>query len=937
MSPARTPLRLRPTALRHRGRIEATGVLLLRLDPDARPLESRALALLEGGDQLLKLPEGLWLRFARPRWVDAATLPGLAVVRLGRIDSCFPLSAVQLEWVESQPGGVLLRLVEGEPRAVGLAALEPVDPATWVAAQMPPLELPRPLGAEPRSLAVLQPAAPPPEARQLFGLKERDARAVAVQRALLEPRGADVIHRPVPVEGAPEAPGLLQRLLGTLAALAARLFAPTQTTPTSATPVATAKGLKALPPRAAPQAPPPPPPVELPRGGGLLNRLRNAFREAVWASWLGRFARQEHAAYLAKLLGMFESGDLDEALKHAIGLGSGVPSSNSPALLPPGPRSSLALDTHKAVGGGGGSLGLGSELFETLRSHYRRGVQQLLRKERFDEAAFVLSELLGEHAEAVQLLSTHGRHRLAAELAEMRGLAVTLRIRLWLKAGELQRAVALARETDSFAPAIALLQQQAPEQAVQLRREWAGLLARQGRFIQAVQVAADGDVVPASEVTRWLGAAVALGGAQAGEAWARLLEGPSATWEVEGRLVVALLEARAPDTQALRDALLRALPQRTANDLLRAVARVGVRSLRRDQAAGLVPREDAWVRALLKVAADPLLEEDLPPFELRPDAPASVVESEPVVEGGDPLLPFRSMALLPEGRVLVAHGEAGVSLLNARGRRLARWSEPAHALAVSRVGASALLLARRGGVTQVTRLDLVTRQLAPFGELRIDGFAESFDGDRWFVAEGRAVLALDATAARPQVLWRVAELPGAAASLADGDDSLFFLTLGAERERWRYRRPDLALVDRRALPETLPAERLAKFLVTSTPNGELRLTQLDASPEGPIARLTVVAQSDAITEFVAGPPAMGVGRGETVGSFAFLPARSLTGMTVSVFDRPARTLRMRIHLPTATSVQLAVEGPGALLIGCDQGRLLRLHLPTLRLERILGV
>ena len=49
--------------------------------------------------------------------------------------------------------------------------------------------------------------------------------------------------------------------------------------------------------------------------------LRDFLAPALWSSKLANLIGRQHARYLARMLAMFDDGDLDAALRHAIPLG----------------------------------------------------------------------------------------------------------------------------------------------------------------------------------------------------------------------------------------------------------------------------------------------------------------------------------------------------------------------------------------------------------------------------------------------------------------------------------------------------------------------------------------------------------------------------------------------------------------------------------------
>jgi hypothetical protein len=128
---------------------------------------------------------------------------------------------------------------------------------------------------------------------------------------------------------------------------------------------------------------------------------------------------------------MFEQGDVDEALRHAIPLSS---ISDSPILKMtlglPGVRQNLRLNPFGRRPSS--TILLGQSLYSHLNQLYRSTLKRLEAQGRIAEAAFVLAELLRSNEEAVAFLERNGRLREAAEVAEARELAPEIIVRQWL-------------------------------------------------------------------------------------------------------------------------------------------------------------------------------------------------------------------------------------------------------------------------------------------------------------------------------------------------------------------------------------------------------------------------------------------------------------------------------------------------------------------------
>ena len=147
-------------------------------------------------------------------------------------------------------------------------------------------------------------------------------------------------------------------------------------------------------------------------------------------------------AYLDRMVGMFDSGEIEEALRWAIPLGGTGGESLQPGWFLPSPRNSLEVSRAR---GGGNALGLTTEAFSALKLKYRAAIVRLIAVGKIELAAFALAELLGETEEALLLLESHKLWALAAEIAERKSAVPGRIVRLWFLAGDFARAVNFAR------------------------------------------------------------------------------------------------------------------------------------------------------------------------------------------------------------------------------------------------------------------------------------------------------------------------------------------------------------------------------------------------------------------------------------------------------------------------------------------------------------
>ncbi len=252
-------------------------------------------------------------------------------------------------------------------------------------------------------------------------------------------------------------------------------------------------------------------------GGSWFSRVQSALshlaaRALLW-SRLAPFVGRRHAEYLARMLEMFDSNHLEDALRHAIPLSSELEAAfRPPPLRTPSPRSDLAIVPGRAAAST--SIGLGADLLDELRQRYRRAFERLAERGDpgdIEKAAFVLAELLNANEEAVSFLEQHKRFKLAAEIAEARKLPPGLVIRLWFLAGERARAIRIARQTGAFGDAVVRLERTHKEEAQALRLFWADRLASGGAYAAAVDA-----VWPVADARNlaltWLDRAIDVGG-----------------------------------------------------------------------------------------------------------------------------------------------------------------------------------------------------------------------------------------------------------------------------------------------------------------------------------------------------------------------------------------------------------------------------------------
>lgn len=805
---------LRPRRLVHRGRVEAAGFLVESELLGLAAARRRVLDAWRPGAAVERLGSWLLLLPPAPVWTDVPLAPGAPLVKRGGLLLAAPLDPDELEALAAGAGSVVT--VRGGTASVHASGERvPEDPATWLDTSAYALLQVESLGTRAAPPAVEAP--PPLDVRERLGVAPAAEGAESARAALVAALAGKAPPRP---------PSRLAALWTWLAAWwkgqaparagagATRSATPgtraLATRPPSLLARALARVLVWMRPQgggaSASGTRPAPRPLPVPSGPrppSLFERLRDQLGRAaarlLQLTRLDALVGRAQAEYLLKMMEMFERGQLDQALRHAIPLGTGE-GEVRPSLGVPKPRADLSLKPTRAGGGTSTAIGVGSDVMDELRRMYRRAADELIRRGRIEEAAFTLAELLGATEEAASLLERHGKLRLAAELAEGRGLPPGQVVRLWFLAGDVPRAVQVARRTGAFADAVLRLERTHREQAQALRVVWAESLAEAGNYGGAVDVLWP-DAKLRERTKPWLEALVELGGSAGARALVLLAVVEPAAFPRIRERAVALLEDESREHVRERTAFANALMRQAHTPELGTLARPLARALVRDRALhgeGKGAQELDWVATFSK---DGALRTDLPPLP-TPSArrrDAGVIPEVELDAHDAGTAPVLDAVPLAKDRVLVALGERGARVLTRDGRTLHHFDVPAHRLVPSSFGNRALALAPRGEATRVAQLDLMERRAEERGEVRVDTFAPDYDGSLWFMAAGDAVFAVDALSQGLKAVWRVDRLGGRVLALARAELSLVFTVDGAPPERWSYELPSLTLRQRTSL------------------------------------------------------------------------------------------------------------------------------------------
>ena len=450
-------------------------------------------------------------------------------------------------------------------------------------------------------------------------------------------------------------------------------------------------------------------------------------------------------------------------------------------------------------------IGLGDELEQYLRTTYRRTFERLDREGRIDEATFVLAELLNCGAEAVDYLEKKGRIQQAAQLAETMALAPEIAVRLWCMAGDVERAVRLARLGQAFGTAVLLLERQKSTHAPALRLRWAEDLAQCGRLAEAAEA-----IWPLPDqhgkALAWLQQAEHGGGTPGMRALLKkLVLLPDSLAASAPVLLRWLDDDSAPGVQQRKRLATELLALAHHAPSTRRVAAELMRPLLADRMARRNDLDKQALARLLALSGDAVLQADLPLLHLpaMTPAPGLTTRAEPLVvelvECG--LLAIHDARRLEDGDYLLALGEGGVIRLDRHGRQLAQFPVPATRLVMADGGQRALALVPRDDRWRVSRIDLLARKVSDWIIAPLRFWSDNYDGLIWNAVLDNRLVAIDTSADQLSVSWQVADLPGqVVAFLEERGTQTLLLSTPDDIQQWRYQLPARRLLQRDSFP-----------------------------------------------------------------------------------------------------------------------------------------
>lgn len=647
--------------------------------------------------------------------------------------------------------------------------------------------------------------------------------------------------------------------------------------------------------------------------------------------------------YFKKMIEMFEEGDLKNGLRHAIPLSkTGEMTPDLPAWLSPKPRSGLTVSPHPAKGRA--RYTFEDSLYRHIHQLYEKAFEKLDGEGRIEEAVFILAELLQDSERAVSYLEQKGRLIEAAELAESRDLSPGLMIRQWFIAGKIERAIWIARKTLAFDKAVIMLERTHAQLASKLRLLWAKFLAQAGRYEEAVVVL--WKIKEARHLAEdWIERAIAFGGING----ARLLAYRAAFRPDQFMDSCQRLGAILKDTDSsmaiARTEFADALIKQPATPETQALGRIVFRPLFGDRARS----KNLWPKKrfeeLLNYIHDGALKADFQrtPF---PDATSGKMAVSALLDRRSPPMEVTfsdfgsteiyDFCVLPEGRSLVALGEAGVLVMNAKGKAVWHFNVPAHSFVVSDLKNRALALSPRGEVYRVSRIFIDEQKAAFWHEAKLDTYADTFDGSIWFAAEGENLFAIDVQDKTFKSFWHVSNLPGSLSRPCRSATSLAFMVNEDDHAKslWRYDLPNLILRHRDYLEEL--HDKIILDLSVSA-SGTVKMIHIQEAPDE--NQSIFYLQANLSKKCINIPLNMAPGKIHPIAAseewFA-IPLEDEFGMTIYLVDQNNPKIRMCLKLPNTKSARIRFFD-NEMTICDDQGRLIRMDLYYGAIVRSLSV
>lgn len=617
--------------------------------------------------------------------------------------------------------------------------------------------------------------------------------------------------------------------------------------------------------------------------------FRKMFTRMMFQLKIGQLVGRKQAKYLAKMMEMFENGDLEEALKHAIPLEDMQAlkemSEQMPFLGFLRPRNDLSIN-YGRQSASSSAVHLENQWFNDLRQLYRQTFDRLVAQNRIEEAAFVLAELLKSNHEAVEFLEKHGKFRLAAELAESRNLSKETIVRQWFLAGEKRRAIQIAVLHNCFEYVVNQLEKQNHPNAAELREIWAENLAESGNYTAAINTI--WQLKNRQEKAKeWIDKVIEFGGTTSAQMLAKKVAlFPDAFEDVKTKLIEILSE-NTDEMKEKRASFAHETLRLSANTELKTLARPLTRKLLSDISNGSYIFTPNDLKRLVDLTQDYSFRTDLP--KVPPSAVKKAIEplklAIPSNDKGS--TEIFDACLLPDGKIALALGEAGVKIISKHGRTLTHFDQPTQKFIVSDLGTKAICLANRGDVWRLSKIDFVERKAVYWCDITFTNFAPTFDGNLWFIGQKDEIYAIDTNSPKFESIWHVSEIGGQIVEINRSKNKLMLLIIHSKGiEKWWYDLPSFTLRSRNE-PKWLQMENENQAFYSLSSFVSYSVVTIDENRDDSKIWIAKVYDYDTqIAKFEFSNETLQLGTPQVVENKYIIWQRTENGVVVNLYETP---------------------------------------------------
>lgn len=515
---------------------------------------------------------------------------------------------------------------------------------------------------------------------------------------------------------------------------------------------------------------------------------------------LSQFFAFRQDKYLESMIKLFEEGNFDEALKYAIPINADEEDSRPTTLGSFKPRNKLSFS--KKVYGQGAAIPCEPETQYRISQLYQKSFEELAKKNRIDEAAFVMIELLNNVTKGIEYLEQNKRYQQALDIAITKDADPNIIVRLCCLTQQWDKAIMIAKQYNSFANSVMLLEQHDSAIAEKLRLIWANTLAERGEWVTAIDV-----IWPLVEY-RYLA-----------EKWFEYAEKMA---EFSGSILVKKL-ILCPDSLAYHAHYLETLQIDPDRYEERAVIALAILQNKQERSK-LKPLLAALIHAiiadsvqysvnlsrvnyidLVNYCNDQALKMDLSPFSQINMKVIQPLNEDPrhqvITCSASGYRIIYDAVPIRNGHLLLALGDAGIIIVDKMGIQLKHFMIAAHTIVLSYNLSQVLLLAQRDDVFHIHKLDLATEQWQSLGYLKLVKWAKEFDGFNWTVLVNNCIQVINIENTL-KIGWKVELEEYAMTSIASSSKQEKWLlknTSNGSFELWHYELPSRRLKDRSIL------------------------------------------------------------------------------------------------------------------------------------------